>query len=118
MRQYLGKPSTKPEPEKPLQSKKLSTTEENDFTKSFLDGFGLDSSSESEEEEFKDCYTGLVKGPVITDPFQEKVVAQQQLIKLALSQKNKSRKKKLGKTSSQNSKYKNINSSIVVLYIS
>jgi len=89
----------KSEPEKSLQSKKLPTPEENDFTKSFLEGFGLESTSESEEEELKDCYTGLVKGPVITDPFQEKVVAQQQLIKLALSQKNKSRKKKLGKTS-------------------
>lgn len=105
----------KSEPEKSLQPKKLSATEENDFTKSFLDGFGLDSSSESEEEELKECYTGLVKGPVITDPFQEKVVAQQQLIKLALSQKNKSRKKKLGKAPSQNGKWKFMSMCLLVL---
>lgn len=67
----------------------------NDYSNAALEMDMETSSSESDEDEFRE-QSFMLGGPS-DEPVNEKAVAQQQLLKLARSQKGKNRKKKLKK---------------------
>ncbi|ENN78673.1 hypothetical protein YQE_04845, partial [Dendroctonus ponderosae] len=91
LRQYLGKP-----PPGKLQPKNANTMPTKEYPNAVLEIDMETSSSESDEDEFKD--QSFMFGSCSSDvPVNEKAVAQQQLLKLARSQKGKNRKKKLKK---------------------
>lgn len=93
LRQYLGKPSTRKQPPKDDESNQNS-----EFSNSLLETFNSESSSsDSEQEEFKDGLS-IFSVSINDSNMDEKAVAQKQLLKLARSQKGKNRKKIVRKT--------------------
>lgn len=93
LRQYLGKPSAKKR-----QDKNDEVMQSNDFSSSLLDSFGMDSSSsDSDEDDYREQISILSTG-MTNEPINEKLIAQQQLLKLARNKKSRNRKKKIKKT--------------------
>ncbi|XP_050310522.1 zinc finger protein ZFP2-like [Anthonomus grandis grandis] len=91
IRQYLGKPLNNTKQDT-LSADSL-PEQNSDFSQCFLDVSIDSSTSDSEEDEFRQIDT-LPAAKVPQDPTSEKIMAQQQLLKLARSQKSKNRKKK------------------------
>ncbi|XP_066260473.1 zinc finger protein 25-like [Euwallacea similis] len=101
LRQYLGKPCPKLNPNHAGStqiepSSSAMSTSTSSFNNTFFEGYGMEtSSSESEEDDYRDQMS--IQSGMANDPSNEKLMAQQQLLKLARSQKSKNRKKKMAK---------------------